>query len=636
MPPRGLPVPTPRLPLIALFTALVVAGCSSLDTREATAPLTSLEHPRIDAAESALAVNDPASAVALLRMAASDFSGPTATGLRLEAARVALAMGDPAAAQRLLNERDAIASADNEAITILLRTRLDETLGDRQIIDRLENLPAPLSARMVPYRLQALIDAKAASGDWIGAINDWRTLDRKALSPARRGRSEARLWQALQAAPMAALRRAADSARQPVTTQWLELAIGVRQRALDAEATRAFLADHRRSAVDAGISQRLIRRILAMQRADLSPPRRVAVLLPLSGDWAGAGRRIRDGLLAAYHTDSGDQPVLAFFDVGADGLSVTAAYQQARAEGAGRVIGPLRKSALRDLVASTDLSVPVLALNRIDSDRGGPRLQQFGLAPENDARATAALANQMGQERMLVIRRDDDWGSRVATAFKTALTEADAAIVGEQRYPPDQQDLSFPIKALLGIDASETRHERLESITGERFGFEARRRQDIDGLFMAARERDARLVLPQLRFHRGIGLPIFGVGTSVPGDPDSSARSDLDGLLFARMPWLLDDAPVPAADALQQQLSPADPSAARLRLQSLGIDSYRLLSGLPALARDPELSMPGASGRLSINERQQIQRALLPVQMTEAGIRRLNRVDGEAVTDRVP
>ena len=628
-------MPTPRLPLIALFTALVVAGCSSLDTREATAPLLSLEHPRIDAAESALAVNDPASAVALLRMAASDFSGPTATGLRLEAARVALAMGDPAAAQRLLNEREAIASADNEAITILLRTRLDETLGERQIIDRLENLPAPLSARMVPYRLQALIDAKAASGDWIGAINDWRTLDRKALSPAGRGRSEARLWQGLQAAPMAALRRAADSARQPVTTQWLELAIGVRQRALDAEATRAFLADHRRSAVDGGISQRLTRRILAEQRADLSPPRRVAVLLPLSGDWAGAGRRIRDGLLAAYHADSGDRPVLAFFDVGADGLSVTAAYQQARADGAGRVIGPLRKSALRDLVASTDLSVPVLALNRIDSDRGGPRLQQFGLAPENDARATAALANQMGQERMLVIRRDDDWGSRVARAFETALTETDAAIVGEQRYPPDQQDLSFPIKALLGIDASETRHERLESITGERFGFEARRRQDIDGLFMAAREPDARLVLPQLRFHRGIGLPIFGVDTSVPGDPDSSARSDLDGLLFARMPWLLDDAPVPAADALQQ-LSPADPSAGRLRLQSLGIDSYRLLSGLPALARDPELSMPGASGRLSINERQQIQRALLPVRMTEAGIRRLNRADGEAVMDRVP
>ena len=629
-------MPTPRLPLIALFTALVVAGCSSIEPREASEPLTSLEHPRIAAAESALAVNDPASAVALLRRAASDFSGSSATGLRLEAARIALGMGDPAAAERLLNQADTTASADNQALTTLLRTRLDETLGDRTVIERLNRLAAPLSARMAPYRLEALIKAKLARGDWIGAINDWRALDRKALTPARRHRSEARLWQALQAAPMESLRRAADTARQSVTAQWLELAIGVRQRALDTEGLQAFLGDYPRSAADGAISQRSLRRILAMQRADLSPPRRVAVLLPLSGAWASAGQQIRDGLLAAYHADDGEQPVLVFFDVGAAGLSVTAAYQQALAEGAGRVIGPLRKPALRDLVASTDLSVPVLALNRIDSDRGGPRLQQFGLAPENDAAASAALARQMGQQRMLMIRRDDDWGARVAAAFETALTEADGAVVGEVRYPPDQQDLAYPIKALLGIDASETRHERLESVTGERYGFEARRRQDIDGVFMAARERDARLVLPQLRFHRGIGLPVFGAGTSVPDRPDSSARSDLEGLVFGRMPWLLDEPSAPMADQPGQQMINTDPPTPRTRLQALGIDSYRLLKGISALARDPSLSMPGASGRLSINERHQIGRAMVPVQMTQRGIRRLNRADGEAIADRVP
>jgi outer membrane PBP1 activator LpoA protein len=624
-------VPTPRLPLIALITALVVAGCSSIDTRETAPPLASLEHPQIDAAESALTVNDPASAVALLRLAADDFAGPNATGLRLEAAAIALEMGDTSGARRLLEANDSFATADNQAVATLLRTRLDRDPDERAVIRRLEALPAPLSARLETDRLQTLISAKAATGDWIGAITVWRALDRRALASARRQRNEARLWQALRTAPRAALERAMERSAEAVVEQWLALALGVRERALDPEATRTFLRDYPRPDHAGDVGRSTLRRILAMQRADLSPPRRVAVLLPLSGDWAGAGQSIRDGLLAAYHADGGDRPALAFFDVGDAGMSVAEAYRQARREGAGRIIGPLRKSALRDLVASTDPSVPVLALNRIDSGHGGPRLQQFGLAPENDAMASAALAARMGQERMLMIRRDDDWGARVATAFETAADQAGTRTVGTQAYPADQQDLAQPIKALLRIDASETRHERVESITGARLGFEARRRQDIDGVFMAARERDARLVLPQLRFHRGIGLPVFGLGASVPNQPDSSARNDLEGMLFARMPWLVDASRVPGADALRAQLSATGPSAPATRLHALGIDSYRLLAGISALARDPALSMPAASGRLSINDRHQIQQALVPVQMTNRGVHR--RVSGDDAAD---
>ena len=626
---------TPRLPILLLMLGLLVSGCASLSTRDAP-PLETVSGPRIDDAEAALALGNPASAITLLRTAADDYSEPISTGLRLEAAQLALILGDQAPAKAILDTADTMATPDNQAVATLIRTRLDATLTDATIIERLETLPAPLSRRMEPYRLQSLIRARAARGDLAGAINDWQSLDLRTLIPEQRRMTEARLWQALRNAPMAKLEAAAETAGDAGTGGWLQLAIGVRERALDLAATRAFIEDWPRGRSTHGVSDATLNRILDMQQADLSPPRRVAALLPLSGDLAEAGRAVRDGLLAAYYADDTDRPALTFLDIGTDGMGVTDAYRQAIAAGAGRIIGPLRKSAVRDLVASTELSVPVIALNRIDSNRTGSGVHQFGLAPENDAVATASLARQLGHERLLIIHRDDDWGGRVADAFETALTAAGGEVAGRQTYPPDQEDLGYPIKALLLIDASEDRRERLESITGNRYGFEARRRQDTDGVFIAAFERDARLVVPQLRFHRGIDLPIFGISDSFPEQPEIGANRDLGGLVFARMPWLLDNPASKTATGARQQLEATRSDAPPARLEGLGIDSYRLLSRIDALARNPRLTMPGVTGRLSVNSDGQIERALHPVRVSSGGLERLTPTGGEASEAFVP
>lgn len=625
----------PRVPTLLLIIGLLVSGCSSLPTRDAQ-PLETIDSPRIDDAEAALALGDPASAITLLQMAANNFPEPTSTGLRLEAARLALTLDDPALARATLDAADVTATAGNQAVAALIRTRLDDTLSDEAVIERLETLSAPLSRRMEPYRLQSLVGARASRGDLTGAISTWQSLERQALAPEQRRITEARLWQALSETPMAELEAAVDSTTNAIAARWLKLALGVREHALDPAATRSFVNEWKRSPSTSDVSSATLERIFAIQRADLSPPRRVAVLLPLSGDLADAGQAVRDGLLAAYYADDADRPALAFFDVGANGMDVTSAYREAIAAGAGRIIGPLRKSAVRDLLASTDLRVPVIALNRIRSDRTGSAFQQFGLAPENDAIATASLARQLGHERLLIIHRDDDWGERVASAFETALTAAGGEIAGRQTYPPDQDDLSAPIKALLLIDDSEDRHDRLESITGERYGFEARRRRDTDGIFIAAFERDARLVVPQLRFHRAIDLPVFGISDSFPEQPEIAASRDLGGLIFARMPWLLDhSASAIAADA-RRQLEAVRSGKPPASLEGLGVDSYRLMAGIDALTRNPGLAMPGVTGQLSVNPDGQVERALQPVRVGPDGLERLTSTDGAAVDAFVP
>src|SRR5690606_32301802 len=46
------------------------------------------------------------------------------------------------------------------------------------------------------------------------------------------------------------------------------------------------------------------------------PPRRLAVLLPMTGPLATAAGPVRDGLLAAYYGERRDRPELVFYDTG--------------------------------------------------------------------------------------------------------------------------------------------------------------------------------------------------------------------------------------------------------------------------------------------------------------------------------
>ena len=52
----------------------------------------------------------------------------------------------------------------------------------------------------------------------------------------------------------------------------------------------------------------------AAERDGYRPPRKLAVLLPMTGQLATAASPVRDGLLAAYYAERRDRPELAFYD----------------------------------------------------------------------------------------------------------------------------------------------------------------------------------------------------------------------------------------------------------------------------------------------------------------------------------
>ena len=86
--------------------------------------------------------------------------------------------------------------------------------------------------------------------------------------------------------------------------------------------------------------------------------KQIAVLLPLSGRTGESAAAIRDGIMAAYYQDELESPELRFYDTGGNAQLIWSVYQQAVADGAEFVIGPLLKDSIQQLEQSGQLPVP--------------------------------------------------------------------------------------------------------------------------------------------------------------------------------------------------------------------------------------------------------------------------------------
>lgn len=340
----------------------------------------------------------------------------------------------------------------------------------------------------------------------------------------------------------------------------------------------------------------------------------IALLLPLSGTFSATADAVRDGFLSAYFGDAA-HPRLRVYDVGDGADSLRAAYQRALGEGAGFIVGPLRKEDVATLAGFLP-PVPVLALNYLDAGVSVPfNFFQLGLAPEDEARAAARQALALGQRRAVALVPDAEWGGRALAAFDESLRAGGGAVVAVQRYRQGVSDQSKAIADLMGVSTAEERHRALTAALGEKSEFEAPRRADIDMVFLGARAEDARLLIPQLRFNRAGDLPVYTTALVY----DGRASADLAGLRFCDAPWI-----VGQSEALRAQRAAASglPGAGP-RLFALGRDAYALAAGLQRAQLRVGEGLDGASGRLAWRGASVISRELDCVQIGADGLRPL-------------
>jgi outer membrane PBP1 activator LpoA protein len=339
-------------------------------------------------------------------------------------------------------------------------------------------------------------------------------------------------------------------------------------------------------------------------------PRRIALLLPLTGQAGRAGHAVQNGFLGAYFASAGgldDRQSVRIYDVNAEG-GATAAYTTAVDEGAEFVVGPLLKSSVQELANDIIPPVPVLILNHLPEDTlAPPGLFQFALAPEDEAASAAARALDDGHTRAVALVPDNDWGRRVLTSFATEFEGLGGTLLDYRSFQLGVQDFSNDIEALMGLTGSVQRYQRMRANLDVPLQFDPRRRQDAELIFVATNAATARLLKSQLKFHYSGDLPVYS--TSSVNSMDGRPNTDLNGVMFADAPWVID--PQPWIENLPQQYAEFWPDERRLaRLHAMGYDAYNLIAAL-YIARGLGIAdFDGASGRLSLDATGKVRRQL--------------------------
>jgi outer membrane PBP1 activator LpoA protein len=168
-------------------------------------------------------------------------------------------------------------------------------------------------------------------------------------------------------------------------------------------------------------------------------------------------------------------------------------------------------------------------------------------------------------------------------------------LLDSQRFAAGQNDFSDVIRQVMQV----------HPVKGE----PSTHRSDASFIFVfAGTAAAARLIVPQLKFQYAGDVPVYS--TSDAFEPNSTANSDLDGMLFPDMPWMI--SADPATGQIRDSVRYAWPAAtARLdRLYAYGFDAYRLVPVLKAKSLSEASPISGVTGKLRLDASGRIRREL--------------------------
>ena len=595
----------------------------------------------------------PAIAIAVVILITACSSQPTA---KLSPAPVASSFES---IDQQLSEAEKLSYPERASLTFEITKKLIKTDPSRalQILDKMpyEPLPQHLQAEFATQQAQI---AQINHQDW--AIFEW--LDResvivsndtyinaqahilKALTYSRFGEHQASLdewllaapylteaeqephynsfWQTLMHVPAERLNSLYRHEKSHKLKGWLALALiyqtdhSLNQQLTDLEQWKRDWTNHPAHKYLPGNLENL-------KKSSTKQPDKIAVLLPLSGSLSKAGEAVRDGILAShYEAMNKDEviPELRFYNT--QNANINDLASRAIEEGTQLIIGPLNKDQVKELNTDITNRIPILALNYLDdtndqfsangltsapANHHNTRLYQFGLSAEDEAIMAAERGRLDGHETAIIITPNTEWGKKINTTFKTKWQELGGEIVGSGEFNANTQFSSLT-GWLLHTDQSEARAMQLNRLLGERLGFQARRRQDVDMVFIAASPQEARQIKPALAYQYASNIPVYSTSIAFSGVTNANHDQDMDGIRIPVMPWLIPG----TFSQLEQQINSLwKQSRGQLgTLYALGADAYKLYPKLQQLSNLQGSRLQGLTGSLSIAPNGKVHREL--------------------------
>ncbi|MGQ3890843.1 penicillin-binding protein activator [Legionella sp. CNM-4043-24] len=502
-------------------------------------------------------------------------------------------------ASRILTQTAALSPVQNDEKNILLakidaiRAQPTEAINRLSSVKELASLPAYYQAQ---YH-DVLASSYEAAGHAGEAIVERIKADPLLADDASRRTNQKQLWLSLARLPLPELSTLSVEAREGSDAQaWLQLALIPRQADVSEPTLLTQVEQWQQRNPEHPANQLLPQSLSSIKPWMNKTPQRMALLLPVSGPLAGPGNAVRDGFMAAYQGERSEQDsnVRVYDTAKAD---VTSLYEQAIADGAEYVVGPLTKAdAAR--VAALDHPVPTLLLNdvEVEPDRN---IWQFGLSPVNEARQVAIKAHNNGLSKALVIAPSGTWGDDVVAAFSAQWQKSGATVVERMAYD-NTTDLGKAVRDLLHVSEKSAQEKQVKPLPGQTAAFMTKRRQDFDMIFLIAYPSRARQIMPLLRYYFAGDVPVYATSSVYAGNTNTLRDRDLNGLIFCDMPWVF-------KHQLANKNWPEQFNS-YTRLYALGADSYRLSSRLNQLMLFPAMSLQDQGDILYLNHARQVAR----------------------------
>jgi len=494
-------------------------------------------------------------------------------------AQIALAEGSHERAIRLLNQAQRVRHLNPSSLAEIYRVRAQAELVLDNPIGAVKNLIG---------REQYMVDKEAIA------------------------ENQLQLWKVLDSLTRSRLMSELNNTREPVLSGWIELAIASIENVGNSTRMANAVSRWKQRYPQHPASESLLSRLSSTTPGLIGRIDRIALLLPLNSNYTVAAQAVRDGFMAmdAANADP-DKPKIAIYDIGADPNQAPDFYAKAVTNGAQLIVGPLGREAVDAVIRSGNLEIPTLLLSHTDEGSGFKHLFQFGLPPEQEARQAAERAYLDGHRQAVTLYPNTSWGERMFQAFSAYWQRLGGIVLSSQAYAEDESDYSEAIKRLLNITESEARKDMLENKLGQKLKFDARPRQDIDLIFLIADARHGRLLKPQLNYYHAARLPVYSTSHIYTGKNDPIRDTDLDGVRFADMPWMLvDDGKIlQLRQAMQQDWPHAHTDLDRL--YALGIDSYAIIPHLNRISSEDAARFSGVTSGLSLDREGRLHRQLL-------------------------
>ncbi len=285
----------------------------------------------------------------------------------------------------------------------------------------------------------------------------------------------------------------------------------------------------------------------------------VALLLPLDQPvYQAAARALRAGMLAAC----GDAGEVRVYPTRGDKNEIVALYQQAVAEGAQYVAGPMAREEVTALAASGLSLVPTLTLNSPEQGPLPDMLMAFGLPVEGEVIQMARMARSDGMQSAVIVAADTPMAKRMQQAFLQEWKLQQGTIAATKIFSADT-----PLAELKAELAT----------------------QPADMIFLAADIDQARRVRPYLN----PSIPTFAVSHIYDGLAQNPENVALSAIHFVDMPWMLNPG---HPDFASYSTAAAElPPGEAQRWFAIGVDAWHLMA---IRAAGQSLRLDGLSGAL--------------------------------------